>query len=335
MTGLARPRATPHRAHRLLAAFAIAVAASASGPGLAADSRAPDAGTLVEEMSRAMRMLDYEGSLAYQHAGRVDTLRIFHAGGARERERLISLNGPRTELIRDGLNLTCIQADGSAIVYASSSGRGLLPLVPNAASGGVGDNYVMSIIGSDRVAGYLADIVDIVARDRYRYGYRLWIDQGSRLLLRSIVTDGERRPIEQVMFVSLDIGTPPSLTNLAPANLDMLTTTTAPLADVLVRGTPYWRVETPPPGYRFVSARRPRQGAAGAEHLVYTDGLATVSVYVEPRGDSASAIDTMATRGTLNVFTRFDGDWRITVLGDVPAATVGAIGQSVVRQAID
>ena len=321
------------RPQRLLATLAIAVGVFAFAPSLRADSPGPNASELLARMSNAMRMLDYQGSLAYQHAGRVDSLRIFHAGGARERERLISLNGPRSELIRDGLNVTCIQADGTAIVYSSSSGRGLLPLVPNADSAQISEHYAIAVVGTDRVAGYQADIVDVVPRDGFRYGYRLWIDQGSRLLLRSIVTDAERRPLEQVMFVSLDIGTAPSVTDLAPQRLELLTTTAAPATELLARGAPHWRVENPPPGFRFVSARRPRQGPPGAEHLVYSDGLATVSIYVEPRGDSPPGIDSLAGRGTLNVFTHVQDEWRITVLGDVPVATVGAIGQGLRPQA--
>lgn len=294
-----------------------------------------DGRDLLARMSSAMRSLDYQGSFTYQHAGRVDTLRVFHVGGVRERERLISLNGPRTELIRDGLNVTCIQADGSAIVYTSNSGRGLLPLVPNTGSSTLGEHYDVSVVGSDRVAGYAADMVDVIPRDRYRYGYRLWIDQGTRLLLRSIVTDSERRPLEQFMFVSLEIGAAPNETDLLPQQHEMLTTTAAPATELTVRGPPIWRTDKAPPGFSLVSARRPLQAPTGAEHLVYSDGLANVSIYVEPRGDAAAGLDTMSGRGTLNVYTHVEGEWRITVLGDVPAATVGAIAQSVTRRVPD
>jgi len=291
-----------------------------------------DGRDLLARMSIAMRSLDYQGSFTYQHAGRVDTLRVFHAGGVRERERLVSLNGPRSELIRDGLNVTCIQADGSAIVYTSHSGRGLLPLVPNTGSSTLGEHYDVTVIGSDRVAGYAADMIDIIPRDRYRYGYRLWIDQGTRLLLRSIVTDSERRPLEQFMFVSLEIGAAPNEIDLLPQQHEMLTTTAAPATELAVRGPPIWRTDKAPPGFSLVSARRPLRAPAGSEHLVYSDGLASVSIYVEPRGDGATGIDTMSGRGTLNVYTHIEGDWRITVLGDVPSATVGAIAQSVTRR---
>lgn len=315
----------------MLRAISWVICSSIALAGSLAGAEAPDARAMLVQMADAMRSLDYQGSFAYQHAGRVDTLRVFHAGGVRERERMISLNGPRTELIRNGVNVTCIQADGSATVYTSSSARGLLPLVPDAGNRVLGEHYAVSVVGNDRVAGYLADIIDVVPRDGFRYGYRLWLDQGSRLLLRSVVTDSERRPLEQFMFVSLEIGKVPSDTDLVPRQRELLTTTAAPTSEVTLRRAPLWRVDKPPAGFAFVSARRPRQGAAGTEHLVYSDGLANVSIYVEPRAEEPAGVDTMAGRGTLNIYTHIQDDWRITVLGDVPVATVTAIAQSVSR----
>lgn len=300
---------------------------------LASPVLADEASDILNRMSVAVRTLDYQGSFTYEHAGRVDTLRVFHAGSAgRERERLVVLNGPRSELVRDGAEVTCTQADGSTIVYSSSTGRGLLPLVPTTDSSGLGEHYEIKRIGDDRVAGYRADVVDVVPRDRFRYGYRLWLERDTRLLLRSIVTDSERRPLEQVMFVSLDIGTPPAEADLVPQNRGTATATAtvaSPASELVVRGPPHWQVTMPPAGFTFVSARRPRQGPEQAEHLVYSDGLATVSVYVEPRGDAPPGFDTLAGRGTINVFSQVQDEWRITVLGDVPIATVRAMGESV------
>lgn len=314
---------------RPLACMALALAALVAGPALAAPE-ADEARTALARMAEAMRRLDYQGSFTYEHSGRTDTLRIFHAGEPLERERLVSLNGPRSEVIRSGSDVTSIQADGSATVFAGS-GRGLVPLVPDASRELLDAQYEIRIAGSDRVAGYEADVVDIAPRDRYRYGYRLWLDRNTRLLLRSVVTDPERRPLEQIMFVSLDIGTVPDDADLAPQRSELRTTSTTPANELMVRGTPHWRVDPAPAGFAFVSARRPKRGPEGAEHLVYSDGLASVSIYVEPRGDAQPGYDTLAGRGIVNVFSRVEDTWRITVLGEVPLATVQAIGQGLQR----
>lgn len=296
-------------------------------------AQSSDSRELLQQMAAAIRSLDYQGSFVYQHAGRVDTLRVFHAGGALERERLVSLNGPRSEVVRSGANVTCIQADGSATVYSSNSGRGLLPLVPETGDSLIGEHYEVRIAGKDRVAGYEADVIDVLPRDRFRYGYRLWLDHSTRFLLRSMVTDSEGRPLEQFMFVSLELGKRPSDTDLVPRQGELLATTAATPVELELRGAPVWSVREPPPGFSLSSARRPRNGVAGTEHLVYSDGLANVSIYVEPRDAKDQENTTIAGRGTLNVYTTVDGEWRFTVLGDVPVVTISTIARSIVRSA--
>jgi sigma-E factor negative regulatory protein RseB len=297
-----------------------------------ASAQAPDGATVLAEMASAMRNLDYQGSFIYQHSGRIDTLRVFHSGAPRERERLISLNGPRSEVIRNGTTITCVQPDNSAILYSSASGRGLLPLVPDTADESLKEFYRISVSGTDRVAGYSADIVDILPRDAYRYGYRLWIERETRLLLKSVVIDSKRKPLEQIMFVSLEIGTPPNDTDLVPRQSNLLSTTAARADEIELRGGAAWEVARPPPGFTFRSARRSREAIEGAQHLIYSDGLASVSIYVEPRAESSSEMTTLAGRGTMNIYTYSDNDWQFTVLGDVPVATVTAIAQQLVRK---
>jgi sigma-E factor negative regulatory protein RseB len=321
------------RARRGSPGFAVTTALLLILAGFNASAEEPssDPHALLQAMSVAMRSQDYQGSFVYQHSGRVDTLRVFHAGGSSERERLVSLNGQRSELIRNGSQVTCIQPNGTAIVYTSTARRGLLPLVPEAAANSLGNNYQIAVVGSDRVAGFVTDIVDVVPRDGFRYGYRLWLERDSRILVRSIVTDAERKPLEQLMFVSLEIGKPPSETDLLPSQSDRITTTSAEGHEVVLRGEPAWRVENPPNGFDYVSARRNQNASPGAEHLVYSDGLAKVSIYIEPRGDDLGTTETMAGRGTLNIYTHVENEWRITVLGDVPIATVTAMGRSLRR----
>lgn len=288
----------------------------------------PAARDLLARMGDAMRSLDYVGSMTYEHAGRTDTLRVFHAGGARERERLVSLNGPRSELVRDGRVVTCLRPDGSTMVFTNGPGRRLVPLVPEAQSRALDEHYAVSALGEDRVAGYPARIVEILPRDALRYGYRLWLENGTQMLLRSAVIDREHRVLEQFMFVSVDIGSTPSETDLLPSQRDAKAVT--PPDERPLVGTPSWQVGALPPGFALTSARRPAQGDAPGEHLVYSDGLASVSVYLEPH--SGEPLDDVAlNRGIMNVYTRIDGAWRVTALGDVPAQTVAAIARSVAR----
>src|SRR5690606_19493554 len=129
------------------------------------------------------------------------------------------------------------------------------------------------------------------------------------------------------MFVALDIGKLPSDTDLIPRQSTLPASKAAAVDEMDMRSPPRWQVRDPPSGYRFVSDRQSRQGQ-GSEHLVYSDGLANVSIYLEPRDTEDTASTTLARRGTLHVFSLIKDNWRITVLGNVPAETVTAIGQS-------
>ncbi|MGB0134740.1 MucB/RseB C-terminal domain-containing protein [Dokdonella sp.] len=303
------------------------------GAGLSTLSHAQetDAHALLSQMASAIESLDYQGSFLYQHAGRIDTLRVTHAGGPRERERLVSLNGPRTEVFRNGPDVTFVQQDGSSVIYPSNSGRGLLPLVPASAGRRLDENYRLKVVGIDRVAGYVADVIDVEPRDSWRYGYRLWLDRDSRLLLRSIVMDSQRRTLEQFMFVALEIGRLPDGSELIPSQRELLTSRSAGADDWIVERNSTWKAATLPPGFSLSSIRRSRSDGEGVEHLVYSDGLANISIYLEPSRGEALEGATLTQRGPLNILTLSRNEWRITAVGDVPGATLSAIADSLER----
>lgn len=318
----ARPRTRIARAIRRLALVVASGIAAAS-----AHAQEDVAGNLLRSMSASLRTLDYQGSFVYEHNGEIDALRLFHEGGARERERLVSLSGPRSEVVRDGNLITCVQADRPAVLFPNRIGSRLLPLIPDTGGSGFAKLYAVDVAGEERVAGYRARVVDILPRDGYRYGYRLWLEEDSGLPLRSAVIDPGRRTLEQFMFVSLDIHAKPKSSDLAPsANVGI---GSAP-DEVPLSAPPRWRVADPPPGFAYLRGQRPTLAPTQAEHHVYSDGVANVSVYVEPRDPrQPETPDGALTRGVLNIYSRVDGDWKITVLGDVPRATVQRIARSV------
>jgi sigma-E factor negative regulatory protein RseB len=280
---------------------------------------------LLTRMSASLRSLDFQGSFIYEHDGRVDALRVFHFGGERERERLVSLTGPRGEIVRDDRTVTCVQSGSIPTLFANRPGYSLLPLVPNVRE--LGAQYSVSAGGEDRVAGYVVRVVDIAPRDQYRYGYRLWLQQDTQLPLRSAILDAARRPLEQFMFVALDVGAKPSETDLLPGQ--SLDAAVSPAEEEKINSRPRWTVPQAPAGFRLVRTQRP-PGSNQSEHLVYTDGIASVSIYVEPRADTAqTTVESASMRGALSIHSRSDGALRITALGDVPPATVKAMALGV------
>lgn len=315
----------PARFARAIRRIALVLAAGVAAVSARAQENA--AGNLLRSMSTSLRTLDYQGSFVYEHNGEIDALRLFHEGGERERERLVSLSGPRSEVVRDGNLITCVQADRPAVLFPNRIGSRLLPLVPDTASSGFSKLYAAEFAGEERVAGYRARVIDILPRDGYRYGYRLWLEAESSLPLRSAVIDSGRRTLEQFMFVSLDIHAKPKASDLAPSA--SVGVGSAP-DEMPLSAPPQWRVADLPPGFVYLRGQRPTLAPTQAEHQVYSDGVANVSVYVEPRDPrQADAPDSVLTRGVLSIYSRVDGDWKITVLGDVPRATVQRIARSV------
>lgn len=284
------------------------------------------ASALIRLMSVAVRQADYQGSFIYERNGQIDALRLFHSGATPERERLVSMSGARSEIVRDGGSFTCLQSGLPTVLFENRPSARLLPLVPDAAGIEASAFYAASIAGSDRVAGYRARIIELSSRDGYRYGYRLWLDEGSHLLLRSALVDAGRRTVEQFMFVALDVGAKPKESDLQASGDSGIE---APAEEAPLPGPPQWRVADPPPGYSFVRAQRPAQGPTPAEHHLYSDGLADVSVYVEPRDPDVPIVaDRSMARGALHVYARDVGGWRVTALGDVPRATVERMARS-------
>jgi len=301
-----------------------AIALFASFAARAADDPSPQ--ELLAHMSVALRTVDFQGSFIYQHEGRVDALRIFHLGGEHERERLVSLTGPRGEVVRNDGTITCVASGKVPTLFANRADMRLLPLVPNVAA--IGAQYSVAAGGEDRIAGFGARIVDIVPRDPYRYGYRLWLERDSHLLLRSAVVDAARRPLEQFMFVALDVGAKPRETDLLSSETGR--EALSPADEVEIDAQSKWRVVPLPAGFRLVRAQRPFDTASQAEHLIYSDGLASVSVYVEPQPTAAPArVESTLARGVLSIHSLTDGALRVTAVGDVPAATVQAMARNV------
>lgn len=285
-----------------------------------------DARQMLDAMSRAIVSLDYEGSFVYEHNGQLDSLRLFHAAGGTGRERLLSMSGPRSEIVRTGRSMTCVLSGMPTQLLQARAGSSLLPLLPRSGRVFPSQYYAVSVAGSDRVAGYTARVVEVSARDAFRYGYRLWLDEDSHLPLRSALLDGARRTIEQFMFVSLEIGGKPKESDLTIAGD---TGAFAQVPEVPLQDALRWQVTDLPPGFDFGGAQRPTDGPSSAEHHLYTDGVASVSLYVEPRDTNAPVIpDRAMARGAMHVYSHDVDAWRITAMGEVPAATVERIARS-------
>ena len=310
--------------------FVVGWLLAASAPAFSADLSPAQQ---LQRMAQSLRSLDYQGSFLYQNSGRLDTLRIFHSGaGSRgERERLISLSGPRSEAVRQGELITSSKPDQPTVSFSGGASARLLPLIPSDRSALPNPSYALRDGGSDRVAGYDSQIVDIVPTDRYRYGYRLWLERSSQLPLRVALLANDQRIVEQYMFVMLSVGTAPSEAELSLSGIAEEPVPATPSVDL--KGPPRWSVGDLPAGYLLAGRHATAHADGKSEQLVFSDGLASVSAYVEPTPEPIDD-DVALNRGAMNVYIHRNGSWRYTVLGNVPAATVQRIALSL-RPVVD
>lgn len=284
---------------------------------------AADAAGWLARVGPALRGLDYQGTLVVVAEGRVDTLRVFHRVDAgRERERLVALSGPPREVIRDGGRVMCIGTGDAPVAYdMGQAGRWSQALAVSEAAGLAG--YRARLGSRGRVAGHAVQRVEVLATDAWRYGYRLWLETRTGLPLRVDLLDGEGKSIEQVAFTDISLDHRPSDADLAPsASAELEKVSPLPAGAARPRG---WQVPVPPAGFRLRAAR---PLAEGGVHLLYSDGLASVSVYVERVGGNLRG-EARRQRGAVHARAFWLDGWQVLAIGKVPAATVDRFARTV------
>jgi len=179
----------------------LAVEILGSAVALAEAPPPADPMKLIQRMSTALQSLNYEGTFVHLQNGSIESMHILHSSDSKgELERMLSLNGEAREVIRNHARVTCIWPNSQSVVVSKSKPRNALPDIdPSLATN---QRYQLRLAAPDRVAGVETHVVEIQPKDRYRYGYRFWIDQNTNMLLRSELLDSDQKPIEQVMFTS-------------------------------------------------------------------------------------------------------------------------------------
>lgn len=273
-----------------------------------------DADAWLERIGPALEQQNYQGTLVTVSGNSMETLGVFHAwDNGRERMRLVAMTGPRREVIRDDQLVMCIGTGLGAVGYEGDASGKWNPAGRFAEAGKL-PNYRarLGIVG--RVAARDAQVVELQPKDQWRYGYRLWLDHETGLPLRIALLGESGQPLEQMAFTEFRT-TKPAPEDLRPSTTEGLRRVQN--LKVNRAADPGWRVVPPPAGFSLRSGRRLGESV----QLLYSDGLASVSVYIEPLSGSRRG-ETSVRRGAVNVHTRFDDGRRVVAIGKVPAATV-------------
>jgi sigma-E factor negative regulatory protein RseB len=313
----------------LLAVFAPAAANAAVEQG---DAQA-DAAAWLAETRQAMTHLNYRGIVSYMKDHRLESMHVFHGViGGIERERLLSVNTPMREVVRNADKVTCYYPENKSLSVDNKPSRHSFLLdLPNDLSA-LSAHYLLSLAGESHVAQRLARIVEISPRDELRYGRRLWIDRETKLPLKYQLLDETHQVLEEMAFNSLSVENALSEKELEPSTqVDASWKTKT--HEMLPAESLQWSLNGVPSGFRLVSYTRLKRGVNGKsiDHILLSDGFSSVSIYID---EIMSDIFTAQPRkvGAINAYTRKLDDYLITVMGEVPASTVQSIGDGIRRQ---
>ncbi|WP_222518879.1 MucB/RseB C-terminal domain-containing protein [Spiribacter salinus] len=304
----------------------------------AAISQSDSPRSLLERASEARSSYSFVGEFIYQYGGDIESMRIWRAANPETgiRERLESLSGESREILRDNETVTCIlPSSESVMVDERRLQRPLdarLPGNPDALQ----PNYQLEVAGQGRVAGRPTTRLNIDARDDLRYGYKLWFDDETGLLLRAEVVSPLGEVLERVMVLSFElreqIDTDQLASQLPQAGYARMTTNSQAPDDAQSsagQGLDQWSLNALPEGYALtMNQMQPLPGRdKPVRHLMISDGLASVSLYIESQ-DQADPIDGSRQMGALNAYGRALDGYQAIAVGEVPAATVERVANA-------
>ena len=286
-------------------------------------------------MNNTLEMGNYRGTFVFMHNGSVETMRIIHGHtpAAGIKEKLVSLTGDAREVIRDQDVLTCIwPRDKLVVIETARAGHGLPSSLPENLNE-LAFHYKMTSVGSDRVAGFGCKIVRFEPLDEFRYGHELCINTNIGMLLKSKTFGADGEIIENMMFTSFRLlkSVPDELFEPSVALNDYTWKTAGIELDGELQPDRAWQIQNLPPGFSLSSVTRRLMSASKkpVQHMVITDGLASVSVFISKLDDSQNVYKGAHNKGVINAYARDLNQHQITVVGEVPEGTVKSIGESI------
>ena len=299
----------------------------------------------LEKMNKALATRNYDGTFFHLHEGRIETMRIVHrVRSGRVTERLQSLDGSGREFVRANNELTCYLPDQHTVLVEPRQDHGpFLGSLPQFSA--VNDFYRIEALPATHVLGRPVRVIAVNPKDQFRFGYRLWLDEKTAMPLKTQLCDSHGQVIEQIFFARLDMPDSIPDSDLAPTvrTEGMRWVRQGPSNGAASPALSAYRASELPPGFRLTASGAQTLGNAAvpASHFVYSDGLATVSLFIEaqpdPAAGAAAAADPapeppmqgLARVGSGYAFSTVVQGHQVTALGEVPAQTVEFIAHSV------
>lgn len=307
--------------------LAIAFAGLVALPGVA------QADAALEWLNRAAvaaKQQNFSGVYVYHHGEHVEVQRVLHRVDATgEQEKVEVMDGSPRQFLRVNSDVFCYLPDGKHVRLERNTTRRFFPALLPAQPAALLGYYEAKLGGSERVAGRACQIVTLEPRDGYRYATTLWLDKRTGLPLKSRVVNHNGGVVSMFVFSEIQIGKAPD----ASLFRNDLTGKRVMNAGVDMPVDVAWSVK-PPPGYeRVQTAVRSLPGKkAPVTHLVYSDGLSVLSMFVEPADLQAERLHGLSAEGAIGIYAREVDGYTVTTLGEVPNLALIETGNSAKKQ---
>jgi sigma-E factor negative regulatory protein RseB len=298
----------------------------------------------LDRMKQAVEERNYQGTLVYMRPGMAETFTVYHrVEDGIATERVVSMGGDGAEIIRTQNEVICIFPGQQKVVvdqrHDLTVGQNPLRASLPEYSPELQENYELEMLAGGRVTGLAAVTIAINPRDQFRYGYRIWLEEQSAMPLKiQLIGDDVSMPIEELFFTAID------MPGLLPAELIESSIDTNDFSWVR-HGKKSHHKYSPAPDIEWEAIKLPAgfmQTAASVEfmaevseprtHLVYSDGLASVSVFIDAAATASEQNEGMTSMGASNAYTLVADDLLVTAVGEVPGRTVRQIATSMQMQ---
>lgn len=284
----------------------------------------------LDRMSSVIKTIDFEGTVIRRRNGQSEALKVLHKviDGV-VHEKIITQEGNGLEIIRNGNEVHCILPDRKSVLIEHWSDDSTLFSTLPASELRFGSEYDLSIVREERVAGRRALLLAIRPHDGYRFGHRIWLDRETAFPLRTELVAGDGALLEQLKFADIEFGIEIPQSSLTSSfNLDDYTWYAEPMRPKVVDVESDWISDAIPVGFRLLSTTQEilEDADSPVTHIMYSDGLATVSVFIAAKSDDV--VMERSTVGASNSYSVVRDNHLITAIGEVPPVTVRGIAVS-------
>jgi sigma-E factor negative regulatory protein RseB len=288
----------------------------------------------LEKLSLSLKTLNFSTSFVVVKNNQAEPYHWFHgvsddgAVGNNELEILAILNGPRHDILRKGHVVSYIEPEIAPYSVLSHHISGPIPAILSGDVSALEKSYEFISVGRSRVLGRSAQLIRLVSKDQHRFGYWLWLDKDSGLLLKLALITRKGQLLEQIQFTHLDI-----TEQIAESLKKLQMSDLPPVVDIPAshhNSKLLWQVNWLPSGFESIKANRHRISSTKqpVEFMLFNDGLVDVSVYVSQSNIKKRAVEFVMDGATV-VLNQVNHGYEVSVVGKIPFNTAKAIADSV------